>query len=74
MLLWLWCTLAAAAPIQPLAWKLPYTAGAALKNHFLSNIKAVGAANIIISWRVFPEKLKFSELLNDVFVISDFSG
>ena len=24
--LWLWCRLAAAAPIQPLAWKLPYAA------------------------------------------------
>ena len=30
-LLWLWRRLAAAAPIQPLAWKLPYAAGAALK-------------------------------------------
>ena len=29
--LWLWRRLAAAAPIQPLAWKLPYAAGAALK-------------------------------------------
>ena len=28
---WLWCRLAEAAPIQPLAWKLPYAAGAALK-------------------------------------------
>ena len=32
MLLWLWGRLAAAAPIQPLGWKLPYTTGAALKN------------------------------------------
>ena len=24
VLLWLWCRPAAAAPIQPLAWKLPY--------------------------------------------------
>ena len=30
-LLWLWCRLAAAAaPIQPLAWDLPYAAGVAL--------------------------------------------
>ena len=28
---WLWCKLAAAAPFQPLAWELPYVAGAALK-------------------------------------------
>ena len=30
MLLW-WCRPAAAAPIQPLAWELPYAAGAALR-------------------------------------------
>ena len=30
-LLWLWHRPAAAAPIRPLAWKLPYAAGAALK-------------------------------------------
>ena len=30
-LLWLWCRLAAAAPIQPLAREPPYAAGAALK-------------------------------------------
>ena len=30
-LLWLWCRPAAAAPIQPLAWKLPYPLGVALK-------------------------------------------
>ena len=28
-LLWLWCRLTAAAPIQPLAWELPYDTGAA---------------------------------------------
>ena len=27
----LWCRLAAVAPIQPLAWELPYASGAALK-------------------------------------------
>ena len=32
MLLWLWCRPAAAAPIRPLAWELPYTTGAALKS------------------------------------------
>ena len=31
MLLWLWHKRAAAAPIQPLAWELPITTGAALK-------------------------------------------
>ena len=29
--LWLWCRLAAAALIRPLAWKLPYATGVALK-------------------------------------------
>ena len=33
MLLWLWHRLAATAPIQPLAWELPYAAGVALKRH-----------------------------------------
>ena len=31
MLLWLWCRLAAAVPIRPLAWEFPYAAGVALK-------------------------------------------
>ena len=31
MLLWLWCRLATAAPIQPLAWEPPYAVGMALK-------------------------------------------
>ena len=30
-LLWLWCRLAAAAPIGPLAWELPYAMSVALK-------------------------------------------
>ena len=30
-LLWLWCRLAATAPIGPLAWEPPYAAGAALE-------------------------------------------
>ena len=30
-LLWLWCRLAAAALILPLAWEFPYATGAALK-------------------------------------------
>ena len=31
MLLWLWHRLEAAAPIQPLDWKLPYASGATIK-------------------------------------------
>ena len=30
-LLWLWCRLAAVAPIHPLAWEPPYATGAALE-------------------------------------------
>ena len=30
-LLWLWCRPAAVAPIRPLAWEPPYTAGTILK-------------------------------------------
>ena len=32
LLLWLWCRLVAAAPVQPLAWELPYAVGVALKS------------------------------------------
>ena len=32
MLLGLWCRPAAAAPIQPLAWELPYAIGVTLKS------------------------------------------
>ena len=32
MLLWLWCSLAATTPIQPLAWEPPYAVGAAQEN------------------------------------------
>ena len=31
--MWLWCRPAAAAPIRPLAWELPYAAGAVLKDN-----------------------------------------
>ena len=32
-LLWLWCRLAAVAPIWPLTWEPPYAAGVALKSN-----------------------------------------
>ena len=44
MLLWLWCRPAAAALIQPLAWKLPYARGEALKKK-------------ILRWKVFLDYL-----------------
>ena len=37
MLLWLWCRMAAVALIQPLAWELPYSVGAALKTKTKTN-------------------------------------
>ena len=36
-LLWLWCRLTAAAPIQPTAQELPYATGAALKRDTKTN-------------------------------------
>ena len=41
--LWLWCSLAATAPIRPLAWELPYATSSALKS---KNKKKVHAAYI----------------------------
>ena len=38
-LLWLWCRLEAAAPIQPLAWESPYAVGVALKRQKNKNKK-----------------------------------
>ena len=35
MLLWLWCRLAAGAPIGPLAWDPPYAMGVALKRQII---------------------------------------
>ena len=43
VLLWLWCRLAAAALIRPLAWELPYAASAALNRFLKKNIS--GAIN-----------------------------
>ena len=36
-LLWLWCSLAGVAPIQPLAYVCPYAADVALKNKTKQN-------------------------------------
>ena len=37
VLLWLWCRLAAAAPIPPLASEIPYATGVALKGKRVKN-------------------------------------
>ena len=38
-LLWLWCRLAAAAPIRPPAWEPPYAVGAALRGKKKKKLK-----------------------------------
>ena len=38
-LVWLWYRPGAAAPIQPLAWELPYVTGAALKRQTIKRKK-----------------------------------
>ena len=44
-LLWLWHRPAAAAPIGPLAWELPYAADAALKR---KQKQKLGCVNIVL--------------------------
>ena len=39
---WLWCRLAAAAPIRPLAWEPPYAVGVALKDKRHTPEKGIG--------------------------------
>ena len=41
-LLWLWHRLAAAAPIRPLAWELPYATSAALEKNQKPKTKQTG--------------------------------
>ena len=48
-LLWLWCRLAATAPIGPLAWELQYAAGAALKNKIKSFRKLKEGEKLFLS-------------------------
>ena len=51
--LWLWCRLAAAAPILPLAWEPPYAAPAALKRQKKEKGKR-GKYSTLGSFRVQP--------------------
>ena len=55
-LLWLWCSPAATAPIQPLAWELPYATGVALKRRNIIIIILKGPKKCII-------KIKFTHFL-----------
>ena len=58
MLLWLWP--AAAAPIQPLAWELPYASGVALKKKKAKKIKI----NIYIYIYIHTHTLRFNRTYN----------
>ena len=55
-LLWLWCRLAAAAPIRPLVWEPPYAAGVALKRQkdydMWKEIATFLIQRIVLIWRV----------------------
>ena len=46
MLLWLWHSAAATAPIRPLAWEPPYAAGEALKNKKTKKKKKINIQQI----------------------------
>ena len=48
-LLWLWCRLAAAALILPLAWEPPYAVGVALKK---PKKKKIGAWNLFFHFEI----------------------
>ena len=48
MWLWLWCRLAATAPIQSLAWELPYAVGTALKK--ANNNEKDEKSMIVLMW------------------------
>ena len=48
MLLWLWCRLAAVAPIQPLAGNLSYAVGVALKNQINQSINTMGLVHRVV--------------------------
>ena len=45
MLLWLWYRLAAAAPVNPLAWELPYAAGVVWKKEKIRRLIKIWVSN-----------------------------
>ena len=59
-LLWLWCSLAATAPIRPLAWEPPYAEGAALeeaKRQKENNNKIKFVPFCQTNFLAFPDKI-----------------
>ena len=53
VLLWLWRRPAAVAQIQPLAWRSPYAAGAALKRKKKNYNFCMGDVNVIFIFRIW---------------------
>ena len=49
-LLWLWCRLAAVAPIRPLTWELPCAMGSALKRKNKNKRKVLVNGKCEIKW------------------------
>ena len=58
--LWLWCRLAAAAPIQPLAWELPYAEGVALKRKKKAGCKHLPYSRILLLARSLENRVPTS--------------
>ena len=60
-LLWLWCRLAAAAPIRPRAWEPPYATGAALEKG--EKEKKKKEIKLSLSWQIPSEEQSVPGLL-----------
>ena len=57
--LWLWCGLAAAAPIQPLAWEPLYATGAALtKDKKKKKKKRKKPPNVLVTFKEAQRKVR----------------
>ena len=64
VLLWLWCRLAATAPIRPLAWEPPYAMGAALKRQKTKKKKNDATSKGLIS-KIYKQLIQLSNNNNN---------
>ena len=64
MLLGLWHTLAAAAPIQPLAWELPYVLVMALKSKKTKEKKILAPFNLNENQNMQGNINKLTDIIN----------
>ena len=64
MLLGLWHTLAAAAPIQPLAWELPYVLVMALKSKKTKEKKILAPFNLNENQNMQVNINKLTDIIN----------